>query len=95
VSSYKLTRKAEADLEALTSFSIDRFGADAAVRFVDMIERHLKALARHEYEGPQTFLGSRTRPVRRWPVPPFWLYYDRVGGVLRVLRIYHGARGPL
>ena len=95
MSSYKLTRKAEADLEALTSFSIDRFGPDAAARFMDILERQLEALARHEYEGPQTVIGSRTRPVRRWPVPPYWLYYDRIGGTLRVLRIYHGARGPL
>jgi hypothetical protein len=27
--------------------------------------------------------------------PPYWIYYDRVGGVLRILRIYHGAREPL
>jgi plasmid stabilization system protein ParE len=37
--------------------------------------------------------GSAT--VRRWPVPPHWIYYLRAAGELRVLRIYHGAREPL
>jgi plasmid stabilization system protein ParE len=95
VSAYKLTKKAEADLEALVNFSTDRFGSAATIRFLDKLERHFEALARHEYEGPESRIRSRARPVRRWPVPPYWLYYDRVGGTLRVLRIYHGTREPI
>ena len=93
--SYKLTRRAEADLASLVDFSLERFGADTARRYVDKLERSIEALERGDFDGPELLIGSRARPVRRWPVPPYWLYYDRAGAVLRVLRIYHGARQPL
>ena len=93
--SYKLAKKAQADLSALVDFSLQRFGADTAVRYVDALERTLEALARGDFEGPELVIASRARPVRRWPVPPYWIYYDRAGNDLRVLRLYHGAREPL
>jgi len=33
--SYKLTKKAVADLATLVDFSLERFGRDAAIRYVD------------------------------------------------------------
>ena len=93
--SYKLTKKAQADLSGLVDFSLARFGADTAVRYVDALERTLEAVARGDFEGPELRIASRARPVRRWPVPPYWLYYERMGDELRVLRLYHGAREPL
>jgi plasmid stabilization system protein ParE len=93
--SYKLTKKAQADLSALVDFSLGRFGVDTAVRYVDTLERALESLARGDFEGPELLIASRARPVRRWPVPPYWVYYDRAGSNLRVLRIYHGARESL
>ena len=93
--SYKLTKKAEADLTALVDFSLERFGTDTALRTVDQLERILEALDRGDFEGPELVIASRARPVRRWPVPPYWIYYDRAGDDLRVLRIYHGSREPL
>jgi plasmid stabilization system protein ParE len=73
------SRKAEADLTSLVDFSVARFGSDATLRLLDNLDRCIEALARHEYEGPEARIGSRARPVRRWPVPPYWLYYDRLG----------------
>ena len=93
--SYKLTKKAEADLASLIDFSLERFGSDAALRHLEKLERSLEALVRGNFEGSELTIASRARPVRRWPVPPHWIYYVRVAGELRVLRIYHGAREPL
>ena len=93
--SYKLTKKAEGDLAALIDFSLERFGSNAAPRHLDQLERTIEALDRGDFEGPELTIASRARPVRRWPVPPHWIYYVRVAGELRVLRIYHGARDPL
>jgi len=93
--SYKLTRKAEADLSALIDFSLARFGSEMALRHLAKVERSIEALDRGDFEGPELTIASRARPVRRWPVPPHWIYYVRVAGELRVLRIYHGAREPL
>jgi plasmid stabilization system protein ParE len=93
--SYKLTKKAEADLAALFDFSVERFGSVTALRHLDKLERSIEALDHGDFEGPELIIASRARPVRRWPVPPHWIYYVRVGGELRVLRIYHVAREPL
>ena len=93
--SYKLTKKAEADLAALVDFSLERFGPETAIRHINRLARSLEALDRGDFDGPELVIASRERPVRRWPVPPYWIYYDRAGGLLRVLRIYHGAREPL
>ena len=93
--SYKLTKKAEADLAALVDFSLEQFGPETAIRHINRLERSLEALGRGDFDGPELVIASRERPVRRWPVPPYWIYYDRAGGLLRVLRIYHGAREPL
>jgi plasmid stabilization system protein ParE len=93
--SYKLTKKAEADLAALVDFSLERFGSEVASSYLDKLERSIAALARSDFDGPELTVASRSRPVRRWPVSPYWLYYDRTGGVLRILRIYHGAGATL
>ena len=93
--SYKLTKKAEADLSALIDFSLERFGSDTALRHLAKLERSIEALGRGDFEGPELTIASRSRPVRRWPAPPHWIYYVRVAGELRVLRIHHGAREPL
>jgi plasmid stabilization system protein ParE len=94
VAEFKLTRKAAADLESLLDFSRERFGVTGALQLLGELEQRIQALAGHDFEGPELRIASRDRPVRRWPVPPYWIYYDRVGGILRVLRIYHGARDP-
>ena len=72
--SYKLTKKAEADLAALVDFSLERFGAEASLRYIDRLERSLEALDRGDFDGPELVIASRERPVRRWPVPPYWIY---------------------
>jgi plasmid stabilization system protein ParE len=59
--SYKLTRKAAADLAALVDFSLERFGGDAAIRYIDRLERSLEALDRSELEGPELVITSRAR----------------------------------
>jgi plasmid stabilization system protein ParE len=64
---YKLTKLAEADLASLVDHSLGRFGSKAASRFVDRLERSLDALARGDFDGPELIIGSRARPVRRWP----------------------------
>lgn len=93
--SYKVTKKAQTDLAALVDLSLERFGTHTAARYVDALERTLEGLARGDFDGPEVLIASRARPVHRWPVPPYWPYYERVSGELRLLRIYHGAREPL
>ena len=51
--SYKLTKKAEADLAALIDFSLERFGSDTALRHLDKLERSIEALDRGDFEGPE------------------------------------------
>jgi plasmid stabilization system protein ParE len=72
--SYKLTKKAEADLSALIDFSLARFGSETALRHLAKLERSIEALDRGDFEGPELTIASRARPVQRWPVPPHWIY---------------------
>jgi hypothetical protein len=62
--SYKLTKKAEADLSALIDFSLERFGSETALRHLAMLERSIEALDRGDFEGPELTIASRARPVR-------------------------------
>lgn len=45
-------------------------------------------------DGPSVRFLDGT-PVRRWPVLPAVMFYQRTPGVLRVARVYHHAREPL
>lgn len=92
---YKFTRQAEADLDGLTEYTREHAGLETADRVNTRLLSIVEALARGDFMGPLAKMRSRSRPVYRWPVPPYWIYYDYVHGVLRVLRIYHGARRPL
>jgi len=59
---YKLTRKAEADLGALIEFSLERFGSDTALRHLDKLERSIEALDRGDFEGPELTIASARTP---------------------------------
>ena len=59
--SYKLTKKAEADLAALVDFSLERFGSETALRYVDRPQHSFEALDRGDFDGPELVIASRER----------------------------------
>ena len=58
------------------------------------LDQVLDTLASGLLDGRASGLPSGVR-CRRFYAHPFWIYYQRTPGVLRVLRIHHHARAPL
>jgi plasmid stabilization system protein ParE len=89
----RFLKQAITDLRA-TVEHIAQHNPDAALALADRVLRIVEQLAAREFEGAEQRLRSG-RLVRSWPVPPLRVYYQRRGGELVVLRIYHHARRPL
>lgn len=89
----RFLKQAIADLRATVEHIAQR-NPDAALALTDRVLRTVEQLSAREFEGAEQRLHSG-RLVRSWPVPPLRVYYQRRGGELVVLRIYHHARRPL
>jgi plasmid stabilization system protein ParE len=81
------------DLEAAVAYLAER-NAVAAHRLAIAIFELIERLASEPLDGPVQMLRTG-EAVRGWPLPPFRIYYQRVGEALRVVRIYHQKREPL
>ena len=62
--SYRLTKKAAADLAALIDFSLERFGSDTALRHLERLERGIEALDRGGTPSVATLMTTKLKP--RW-----------------------------
>ncbi len=87
--------EAQHDLSALVD-AMTEGNPRAARAWVDELGDTLALLASYapRLDGPAVRLLDGTE-VRRWPVLPAVLFYVRLPGVLRVVRIYHHRRTPL
>jgi plasmid stabilization system protein ParE len=59
-------------------------------RLFDVIQQ----IADGDLEGPEARLAGVGR-VRRWPVPPYRIYYRRTARQTVIVRVYHQARRSL
>lgn len=66
----------------------------AASALLDAVNDTLNLLASRRLEGSVSTLPSGER-CRRFYEHPFWIYYQRAPGALRVLRLHHHKRDPL
>lgn len=89
-----LSPDAERDLDRALMLLLERGPASVATTVLDAISSTLASLASRLLDGPVSALSSGER-CRRFYEHPFWIYYQRAPGELRVLRIYHHARAPL
>ncbi len=90
---YRVSPQAARDLSAALA-DLAGENADAAAGLLNGFAREFELLASGIVEGAQATLRSG-RQVRRWLVPPFWVYYRRTPAGLEILRVYHHARRPL
>lgn len=91
----ELAPEAARDLAAIVDYLAEH-NPRAAAAWTDDFRDALALLASHapRLDGPSVrFLDGTS--VRRWPVLPAVLFYQRAPGVLRVARVYHHAREPL
>ncbi len=89
------TDDATTDLEELAEY-LDARNPVAAVKVRDAIFAAVAMLASPgpRVEGPAVTLRSGA-PCRRHFIHPVVLYYQREGGVLTIVRVYHHAREPI
>jgi plasmid stabilization system protein ParE len=85
--------QAQRDLTEIYEF-IARDSRPAARETLERITGIIRQLADGELKGPEIALRTGRR-VRRWSVPPYWIYYRRTEQRTVVLRVYHQARWPL
>jgi plasmid stabilization system protein ParE len=87
------TRRALAELAEIQEF-IAQDNPRAAAAELDRVDRAIQQLAAGELSGPEVTFRNGQR-ARRWPVPPYRIYYRRTRNRTTILRVYHGAQRPI
>lgn len=87
---YRLTKRAEADVEAIADF-IAGDSVEAAVKVVLALEDAFGLLASRPGIG-HVRQDLTERPVKFWSVYSYLVVYDPAGDPLTIVAVLHGAR---
>ncbi len=87
---YRLTERAEADVEAIADF-IARDSVDAAMKVVLALEDAFGLLASRPCVG-HVRQDLTERPLKCWSVYSYLVVYDPSGDPLTIVAVLHGAR---
>jgi plasmid stabilization system protein ParE len=87
---YRLTERAEADVDAITDF-IAADSIDAAVRVVLALEDAFVLLASRPGIG-HARADLTDRPLKFWSVYSYLVVYDPASHPLTIVAVLHGAR---
>ena len=88
-----ITRRARVDLDDILRF-IAQDNPRAAAAELARIHRAIERLVAGEVSGPEVRFRNGQR-MRRWPVPPYRIYYWRTRNQTTILRVYYGSRRPI
>jgi toxin ParE1/3/4 len=91
VKRFVLAEPAEADLDSIKNYLVERAGTNAARRVVSEIRAQIRVLARNPQAG-HIRKDLTSRPLKFWPVYSYLLVYDPEAKPIQVLRILHGRR---
>ncbi len=89
---WSLVPAAEAELVDAVRYISER-NPRAGRALLERVLRTFDRLAEQEFEGRLVAMRDG-KPVRRWPVPPLVVFYDRSADGVVILRIRHSARRP-
>ena len=87
---YRLTERAEADVDAITDF-ITADNIDAAVKVVLALEDAFVLLASRPGIG-HARADLTDRPLKFWSVYSYLVVYDPASDPLTIIAVLHGAR---
>ena len=87
---YRLTERAEADVDAITDF-LAADNIDAAVRVVLALEDAFVLLASRPGIG-HARADLTDRPLKFWSVYSYLVVYDPASDPLTIIAVLHGAR---
>lgn len=96
MSQFEILVRHDAELDAFGYFEyIRQHNADAALRFLEAIDRTIAGLALHPYKGRlRKFRGRDLKNIRSWRIDSFenyLIFYRASHSRLEILRIRHGA----
>ena len=85
----ELSRKAQADLDDIRDYSVEQFGVERAILYLDAIEQALRRLLDHSRIGAQR--ADIEEAVLSYPVGEHRILYEARPGQVRVIRVLHQA----
>lgn len=86
-----LSKAAEADLDSVKHYLVERAGTNVARRVISEIRAQIRVLARNPHAG-HIRQDLTSRPLRFWSVYSYLIVYDPGAQPVEVLRILHGHR---
>jgi toxin ParE1/3/4 len=89
---FDLTETARADLQAIVDYTVARWGAAQARRYVDALEAQLAHLAEQPPLGRMR--EELSEGVRSFPFESHVIYYSPVTGGVLVARVLHRRQDP-
>jgi toxin ParE1/3/4 len=87
---FKLLAKAREDMIHLRRYSRREFGAAAADRLVDDLERVFRLLQDHPLAGSE--FSETTPELRLFPARGYRIFYRAVQGTVEIVRVLHHSR---
>ena len=85
----ELSRKAQADLDDIRDYSVEQFGVERAILYLDAIEQAFRRVLEH----PR--IGSRRADIRKavlsYPVGEHRIFYEVRTDQIHVIRLLHKA----
>ena len=85
----ELSRKAQADLDDIRDYSLEQFGVERAILYLDAIEQALRRLLDHSRIGSQQ--ADIGEVVLSYPIGEHRIFYEARPGQVHVIRILHQA----
>lgn len=85
----ELSRRAQADLDDIRDYSVEQFGVERAILYLDAIEEAFRRLLDHPRIGAQR--ADIAASVQSFPIGEHRIYYETRRGRVHVLRLLHKA----
>ncbi|MBA3879133.1 MAG: plasmid stabilization protein ParE [Sphingobium sp.] len=88
----RLSRRAENDLADIRDYSVEQFGAERAIAYLDAIEAAFRLILDYPEIG-----GVHLKvvpPVRSYAVQRHRIFYSVEAGVVLIVRVLHKAMDP-
>ena len=85
----ELSRRAQADLDDIRDTSVEQFGVERAILYLDAIEQVFRRLLDHPRIGSQQ--PDIGEAALSYPVGEHRIFYDARPGQIHVIRLLHKA----
>ncbi len=84
----ELSRRAQADLDDIRDYSLDQFGVERAILYLDAIEHAFRRILDHPRIGSEHDIG---KAVLSYPIGEHRIFYEAREGDVYVIRVLHKA----